>query len=117
MRPWDHLRLFLAVARRGTLTAAARELGVNASTLHRHLGPTWEAQSHRPSVGAEPLHEHHRKAVSAHEATASPGIIRSGWHVVCGGRARQRRESSEPCGGGSPQTAGPECYVLQAPHR
>lgn len=37
MEPWDHLRLFLAVARRGTLTAAAEELGVNASTLHRHL--------------------------------------------------------------------------------
>ena len=38
MEQWDHLRLFLAVARRGTLSAAAEDLGVNASTLHRHLG-------------------------------------------------------------------------------
>jgi len=38
MERWDDLRLFLAVARQGTLTAAAEALGVNASTLHRHLG-------------------------------------------------------------------------------
>jgi DNA-binding transcriptional LysR family regulator len=34
---WDDLRHFLAVARRGTLTAAAEDLGLNASTLHRRL--------------------------------------------------------------------------------
>ena len=38
MDRWDDLRHFLAVARRGTLTAAAEELGLNASTLHRRLG-------------------------------------------------------------------------------
>lgn len=37
MDRWDDLRLFLAVARRGTLTSAAEELGLNASTLHRRL--------------------------------------------------------------------------------
>ncbi len=38
MERWDDLRLFLTVARKGTLTAAAAELGVNASTVHRRLG-------------------------------------------------------------------------------
>jgi DNA-binding transcriptional LysR family regulator len=37
MQGWDDLRLFLAVARAGTLTAAAAELGVNPSTVHRRL--------------------------------------------------------------------------------
>ncbi|PRP95371.1 HTH-type transcriptional regulator GltC [Enhygromyxa salina] len=37
MDRWDDLRHFLAVARRGTLTAAAEDLGLNASTLHRRL--------------------------------------------------------------------------------
>ena len=37
MERWDDLRHFLAVARQGTLTAAAEELGLNASTLHRRL--------------------------------------------------------------------------------
>lgn len=34
---WDDLRVFLAVARKGTLTEAAADLGVNASTVHRRL--------------------------------------------------------------------------------
>lgn len=34
---WDDLRVFLAVSRLGTLTAAAAELGMNASTVHRRL--------------------------------------------------------------------------------
>ncbi|MEZ4299678.1 MAG: LysR family transcriptional regulator [Polyangiaceae bacterium] len=38
MSRWDDLRLFLVVARSGTLSAAADELGLNASTLHRRLG-------------------------------------------------------------------------------
>lgn len=37
MERWDDLRHFLAVAREGTLTAAAEQLGLNASTLHRRL--------------------------------------------------------------------------------
>ena len=37
MNQWDDLRLFLAVAKSGTLTAAAAELGSNAATLHRRL--------------------------------------------------------------------------------
>lgn len=38
MDRWDDFRLFLAVARSGTLTAAAGEQGLNASTVHRRLG-------------------------------------------------------------------------------
>ena len=34
---WDDLRLFLLLARSGTLTAAAEALGVHASTTHRRL--------------------------------------------------------------------------------
>lgn len=34
---WDDLRLFLAVARAGTLTGAARALTVNPSTVHRRI--------------------------------------------------------------------------------
>jgi len=34
---WDDLRVFLAVVRRGTLTEAAVDLGINPSTVHRRL--------------------------------------------------------------------------------
>jgi DNA-binding transcriptional LysR family regulator len=34
---WDHLRSFLAVARGGTFTAAAKALGVKHSTISRHM--------------------------------------------------------------------------------
>jgi DNA-binding transcriptional LysR family regulator len=37
MFDWDDLRHFLAVARAGSTIAAARELGVNQSTVHRRL--------------------------------------------------------------------------------
>jgi len=37
MKQWDDLRLFLAVAKSGTLTAAADELNLNVATLHRRL--------------------------------------------------------------------------------
>lgn len=37
MNQWDDLKLFLAVAKKGTLTAAADELGSNVATLHRRL--------------------------------------------------------------------------------
>ncbi len=37
MEAWDDLKFFLSVARAGTLTGAATELGVSVSTLHRHL--------------------------------------------------------------------------------
>ena len=35
---WDDLRFFLAVARAGTLSGAARSLGVTHSTVFRRLG-------------------------------------------------------------------------------
>ena len=34
---WDHIRVFLALARTGSLRAAAQELGVSQPTLGRHL--------------------------------------------------------------------------------
>lgn len=37
MAEWDDLRLFLAVSRAGSLTAAAREVGSSQPTLGRHL--------------------------------------------------------------------------------
>ena len=37
MFAWDDLRYFVAVARAGSTIAAARELGVNQSTVHRRL--------------------------------------------------------------------------------
>ncbi|MBB1498121.1 LysR family transcriptional regulator [Paracoccus sp. MC1862] len=40
---WDDLRLFLAVARAGTLSGAAREIGVNHSTVFRRIGAFEEA--------------------------------------------------------------------------
>lgn len=40
---WDDLRVFLAVARGGTLAAAAEALGVNPSTAHRRVGALEEA--------------------------------------------------------------------------
>ena len=35
---WDDLRMFLAVARAGTLSGAARDMGVNHSTVFRRIG-------------------------------------------------------------------------------
>jgi DNA-binding transcriptional LysR family regulator len=43
LETWDDLRYFLAVARTGTLTAAADELGVNHSTVYRRIGGLEEA--------------------------------------------------------------------------
>ncbi len=40
---WDDLPAFLAVARAGTLAAAASRLGVNASTVHRRIAALEEA--------------------------------------------------------------------------
>jgi len=37
MFDWNDLRHFLAVAREGSTLAAAKFLGVNQSTVHRHL--------------------------------------------------------------------------------
>ncbi len=37
MRNWDNLRIFLSVARTGSLSAAARDLGVNHSTVFRRV--------------------------------------------------------------------------------
>ena len=37
MIDWDEIRYFLAVARRGSITAAARDLGVNHSTVSRRI--------------------------------------------------------------------------------
>lgn len=47
MDRWDDLRLFLAVARAGTLSSAATKLGLNVSTIHRRLAALEE------SAGAE----------------------------------------------------------------
>ncbi len=38
MDDWNDLRLVLAIARRGSLTGAAADLGVNHSTAFRRLG-------------------------------------------------------------------------------
>ncbi|MFG1180400.1 LysR family transcriptional regulator [Xanthobacter versatilis] len=40
---WDHLRIFLAVARQGQLLAAARRLGLNHATVARRLDALEEA--------------------------------------------------------------------------
>ena len=37
MSDWDDLRFFLAVARNGTISGAAQELGVNHSTVSRRI--------------------------------------------------------------------------------
>lgn len=47
MNPWDDLRYFLAVARSGSLSGAARELGVNHSTVLRRIQAYEERQGVR----------------------------------------------------------------------
>jgi DNA-binding transcriptional LysR family regulator len=44
---WDDYRFFLAVARQGSLSRAARTLGVNASTVHRRMHALEAAMSAR----------------------------------------------------------------------
>ncbi|MGE3297671.1 MAG: LysR family transcriptional regulator [Porticoccaceae bacterium] len=47
MTPWDDVRYFLAVARTGSLSGAARELGVNHSTVLRRINAYEEQQGVR----------------------------------------------------------------------
>lgn len=43
MQSWDDMRFFLAVARTGGLSAAAKQIGVEPSTVHRRVGLLEEA--------------------------------------------------------------------------
>jgi len=43
MSSWEHLRLFLAVARLGTLSSAAAELAMSVATLHRRIAALEDA--------------------------------------------------------------------------
>lgn len=43
MMDWDHIRVFLAVARTGQMLAAARRLGVNHATVNRQLSALEES--------------------------------------------------------------------------
>jgi len=47
MIDWDDIRFFLAVARKGSITAAARDLGVNHSTVSRRIAAFEEAMGTR----------------------------------------------------------------------
>ncbi len=47
MTPWDDVRYFLAVARTGSLSGAARELGVNHSTVLRRINAYEDEQGVR----------------------------------------------------------------------
>lgn len=47
MSNWDRYRTFLAVARGGTLAAAAQELGISVSSVHRHVQALEEGLSVR----------------------------------------------------------------------
>jgi DNA-binding transcriptional LysR family regulator len=53
MLPWDDLRLFLAIARAGNLTAAAAQVGVNQSTMSRRLAAL-EEEAGQPLVERTP---------------------------------------------------------------
>lgn len=46
MPNWDHLRTFLAVIDRGSLSAAARDLGITQPTAGRHIGDLEAATGH-----------------------------------------------------------------------
>lgn len=52
MFDWNDLRHLLAVARRGSTLATARELGVNQSTVHRRVAEL------EPQVGLRLVHRH-----------------------------------------------------------
>ena len=51
---WDDLRLFLAITRSGSLTAAAEQVGVNQSTMSRRLAAL-EAAAGQPLVERTPV--------------------------------------------------------------
>ena len=44
MFDWDDLRIFLAVARTRTLSEAARQLDLDATTVGRRLPKRWRAR-------------------------------------------------------------------------
>jgi DNA-binding transcriptional LysR family regulator len=49
---WDDLRYFLAVARTGTLSAAAKQLGAEHTTVARHI-QALEGRAEQPSLPQE----------------------------------------------------------------
>lgn len=92
---WDHYRSFLAVVRQGSLSAAARELGLTQPTLGRHIdelekalkAPLFARSPHglTPTAAAIELVPHAEAMASAAEAlqraasgeTAEPrGVVR-----------------------------------------
>jgi DNA-binding transcriptional LysR family regulator len=42
---WDELRTFLEVARDGSLSGAARRLGLTQPTVGRHISTRWKMRS------------------------------------------------------------------------
>ncbi len=78
---WDDLRVFLALSRAGTLTAAAARLGVNPSTVGRRVGALEEALGARlfdrtpdgvlPTAAAERLLGHAERLEEAASGLAA----------------------------------------------
>lgn len=93
---WDDLRLFLAVARAGSLSGAARELGVNHSTVFRRIG-AFEGRIgvrlfDRPQGGGYTLtpagEEMHDAALRIEDEVASLGRRLAGRDLRLGGTVR-----------------------------
>ncbi|MBM7070269.1 LysR family transcriptional regulator [Actibacterium sp. 188UL27-1] len=90
---WNDLALFAAVARRGTLAAAATQTGVSQATLSRRM-TALEAQTGRRlfchgNAGYSPTAEGRTLLAMAERMEAAAAEVK-GWHAASTGPARVR---------------------------
>jgi DNA-binding transcriptional LysR family regulator len=80
---WDNLRYFLAVARTGTLSAAAEQLGTEHTTVARHTHALEEELNSR----------------LFHRSNSGYGLTEAGERLFAGGGAVERAATAVPPAG------------------
>jgi len=103
---WDDWRAFLAVARAGTIGAAASEMGVNRTTVYRRL----DAARGRP--GHAPLRPRRQGATPSRWWVGTGSSTQSAWRRICPAMASPayRWHTRAPCcelGHGDASSSGP----------
>jgi DNA-binding transcriptional LysR family regulator len=108
---WDGVRVFLAIAREGSMRAAGRALGLSQPTIARRLA-AFEA-----GFGGQPLFDRLPEGVRLNAAgeqllDAAEDAERAMLTLSAGGARRRRRHSAVRCG--SPQASAPAGFWLAA---
>lgn len=109
LESWDDLRQFLAVARHGSLKAGAAKLGVNHSTVFRHIAALEE------KLGVPVFYRHprgYRLTPAGEEMMATAELVESSIHAL--DRCLSKRD--EQLRGDVHVTAVAELVPILAPH-